>query len=101
MLETVGDDREPPVNPAIRLAGHAAITDARPMSGRYRPAQAAAVLLRYSRDVRRDRQRLHPIDTQIEEGRYLLEDRAAEQIRIAGSVRPVDTPARRKLTVSA
>jgi len=46
MLEAIGDDREPPVNPAVRLAGDAAITDACPMGGRYPPAQAAAVLLR-------------------------------------------------------
>jgi hypothetical protein len=46
MLEAIGDDGDPPVNPAVRLAGDAAITDACPMSGRYPPAQAAAVLPR-------------------------------------------------------
>lgn len=90
MLETVGDDREPPVNAAVRLAGHAPITDASPMRSHYRPAQAAAILLWYSREVRRDGQRLRPIDGQFEQCRHLLEDRAAEQIWIAGSVGPIN-----------
>jgi hypothetical protein len=48
MLEGLGDHRQQPVDPAVRLAGDSAIADARPMAGRYPPAQAACGIRRIS-----------------------------------------------------
>jgi hypothetical protein len=45
MLDAVSDNREAPMNPVVRLAGDAAITDTRPMREHYPPVQAAALLL--------------------------------------------------------
>ena len=83
MLEALGDHRQPPVNPTVRLFRDAAVAHAHPLRRHYPPAQAAAVLLRQPRDVRGDGQRLRPIDLQPQACGHLLKDRRAKLDRAA------------------
>jgi hypothetical protein len=78
MLEALGDHRQPPVNPTVRLIGDAEVAHAHALRRHGPPAQAAAILLSEPRDVRGDSQRLRPVDLQPQACRHLLENGPAE-----------------------